>query len=45
MNWHSSIELKGGKSNENQIKQGIMENLIHAAWYHDSNKAVAGAIT
>jgi hypothetical protein len=45
MNYRSSIELKGGSPNENQIRQGIMENLVHAAWYHDSNKAVAGDIT
>jgi hypothetical protein len=41
----SSIELKGGSPNENQIRQGIMENSVHDAWYHDSNKAVAGDIT
>jgi hypothetical protein len=41
----NSIELKGGSPNENQIRQGVMENIVRTAWYHDSNKAVAGAIT
>ena len=36
--------MKGGGFDENQIRQDIMENLVSAVGYHDSGKAVAGAI-
>jgi hypothetical protein len=34
---------KGGGSDENYPGQSILENIIHTAGYHDSDKPGAGA--
>ncbi len=34
--------MKGGSFDENQIRQDIMENHVHSAWYHDSDESTTG---
>jgi hypothetical protein len=42
MNYRSSIERR--VSNEDVLRQGIMEDLVHNAGYHDSDKDIVGDI-